>query len=196
MPDLKDRVEQLEEVGREHHVEITTLKEHVSLLTSDITNHELRLDQQEQWHRDHNIRISNNWPEGKDDDLLLKTVDLLKKLDNTITEYDIDFCHRIGQLKSNKSRPVLVRLLRRRQRDVIMYNKKQLKNVLDTKRQCFYINEDLTKFRDNMFYEARKLQKMNKVKNAFTLGGNIYVKQNNDIRKIITTPRQLAVYLE
>ena len=63
---------------------------------------------------------------------------------------------------------------------------------MDTNRQCFYINEDLTKFRDNMFYEARKMKKMNKVKN--TLGGNIYLKQNNDIRKIITTPKQLAVY--
>lgn len=197
MPDIKDRVEQLEVVGREHHDEIATLKDHVSLLTSDLTDHDLRLDQHEQWYRDHNIRISNNWPEQQDGDLLLKTVDLLKKLDESITEYDIDVCHRIGQIKNNKTRPVLVRLLRRRQRDVIMFNKKQLKNITDNNnRQCFYINDDLTKFRDNMFFEARKLQKLNKIKNAYSMGGNIYVKQNNDLRKLITTPKQLALYLE
>ena len=53
------------------------------------------------------IITSNNWSEGRYGD----TVDLLKTLDNTIIKYDTDFCHRIGQLKSIKSRPVLIILL-------------------------------------------------------------------------------------
>ena len=52
----------------------------------------------------------------------------LEKLDETITEYDIDICPRIG--KANRSRPVLVELLRRRQRDMIMSNKKTIKNII------------------------------------------------------------------
>lgn len=193
MPDVKDRVEQLESVSRDHNDEIVKLRNHVTHLTEDVTDFQLQLDAQEQWHRDHSIRITNSWPENHDDDLLLKTVNLFKKIDNTITEYDIDIVHRIGKPR-DKPRPVIVRMLRKRQKDVIMREKKHLKNN-DTVDKAIFLNDDLTRFRDNILYEARQLKKQYKIKNAFSLGGNIYVIQNNDQRILITNPKQLMNYL-
>lgn len=194
MPDVKDRVEQLETVSRDHNDEIIKLRDHVNSLTEDVTSFQLQLDAQEQWHRDHNIRISNTWPESGDDDLLLKTVDLFKSIDATITESDIDIVHRIGKPRDSP-RPVIVRMLRKRQKDVIMREKKNLKNNNLTLNTAIFLNDDLTRFRDNILYEARQLKKQHKIKNAFSLGGNIYVIQNNDRRLQIVNPKQLLNYL-
>ena len=57
---VKDRVEQIE------------LSTHVTRLTED--EFQLQLDAQEQYQRNHTIRIINIWPES--DNLLQKTVDL------------------------------------------------------------------------------------------------------------------------
>ena len=49
MPDVKDRVEQIESVSRDHNDDIVNLRTHVTRLTEDITDFQLQLDAQEQY---------------------------------------------------------------------------------------------------------------------------------------------------
>ena len=180
-------------MSRDHNDEIVKLRTHVTRLTEDITDFQLQLDAQEQYQRDHNIRITNIWPESENDNLLQKTVDLFKKIDETITKHDINIVHRIGKPRG-LPRPVIVRMLRKRQKDVIMRGNKHLMNS-PTVNISIFLNDDLTRFRDKVLYEARQLKKQHQIKNAFSLGGNIYVIQNDDRRVLIVNSKQLMNYL-
>ncbi len=43
-----------------------------------------------------------------------------------------------------------------------------------------YINEDLTKRRSSLLYEARKLKRNRKIGNAWTADGNVFIKKTVD----------------
>ncbi len=43
-----------------------------------------------------------------------------------------------------------------------------------------YVNEDLTLYRSQLFFEARKIRKKGQLFGAWTQGGNIMIKVNQD----------------
>lgn len=190
VPHFKERIDRIETTTNRNSKQINKLDKHVSLLRSNLEDSQIRLDEYDQRLRNNNIRITNDWNENNDDQLLNKTTELLQRLDDTITKCDIDLCYRVG-IKTNRPRTVFVRFLRKRQKDTVMRNKVNLQNDKN-----IYINDDLTPFRMAILFEARQLKKMGKIRNAYSLNGNVYIKQLNDLRKQIKLPDQLSSYLD
>ena len=75
----------------------------------------------------------------------------IKNIEVEVTEADIDVAHRIGPPPpKGRSRPVIVRFLSRKARDLVVSNRKNLKN------KGVAFGEDLTKANYNLLLAAEK----------------------------------------
>lgn len=96
-----------------------------------------------------------------------------------VTPQDISIIHRISASSKDTVRPIIVRFTNRRTRDAVYRARKLLKDHNHSSR--VYISEHLTKVSAGLFYEARQLQRQNKLSSAWTQGGQVYVKFTSDL---------------
>ncbi len=127
--------------------------------------------------------------EEEGEDIKTKVIDLargqLKIMDIEIT--DIKEAGRMGKVTLSKTGDVLVRFNNSTIRDRIYSKRKLLMN----KDNPIYVNEDLTQYRSQLFFEARKICKRGQLFGAWTQGGNVMIKVNqNDI------PRPVSKYCD
>lgn len=142
-----------------------------------VENEELyrKLDNFEQYSRRNCIRmfgIEESQREDPDDTVInvIKT-----KLNIDISKQDIDRCHRIGSVKSNpqkKPRPLIVKFVSYRCRNMVFSNKRKLKG------SNIVIREDLTKNRMDILNCA--IEKYG-YRNVWTRDGKICINHNNKI---------------
>lgn len=94
---------------------------------------------------------------------------------------DIQVCHRVPSRSQNGPRPIVVRLINSKTRDIWLkeYKAKQLW------KQQLYVNEHLTPYNQNLFYHTRKLAKEQGYKFAWTKDCQIYLKKNETSKLII-----------
>ena len=92
---------------------------------------------------------------------------------------DIDRSHRVGNPNTPRSKPrdIIVKFATYRSRQNFYKQRTRLK---DTGHPREFVNEDLTKFRSGILYEARNLSKVEFIKGAWTSDGNILVKDKDD----------------
>ena len=105
---------------------------------------------------------------------------------------DTDRSHRVGKV-DNRSRTVPG--AGTRHRDIIVkfatYNAKQRlfmkrKDLRDIEeRPNVFINEDLTKTRSKLLFDARSLVRVNKLKTAYSSDGKIFIRNNKDKRLLV-----------
>lgn len=116
---LKEDMQQLREEVRE-------LKEEVDVRDKRITELETRLDDQEQYQRRNNIRVTGVPEESGEntDDIILT---LTKAIGVKLTLADIDRSHRVGAKDESKQRPILVKFTSYRQKYAVMKARNQLK---------------------------------------------------------------------
>ncbi len=138
-----------------------------------------KIDQLEQCTKANNIRIVG-MKEEEGEDIRRKVIDLAQsqlKVENIKIE-DIKEAGRMGKQNLSKTRDVLVIFNNGTLRDQIYRKRKLLMNKDDP----IYINEDLTQYRSQLFFEARKIRKRGQLFGAWTQGGNVLIKLNqNDI---------------
>ncbi|KAH3727889.1 hypothetical protein DPMN_053835 [Dreissena polymorpha] len=89
---------------------------------------------------------------------------LTKKLGMPIATTDIDVAHRLGKFAKNKSRPVIVKFLRRQTKIEIMKRAKMLKG------SRLFINEDLTKLNAEVLASLR-LKEPDLIERAWSFEG-------------------------
>ena len=81
--------------------------------------------------------------------------------------------------------PIIVRFLRRTDRNRVISERKQLKDYNQDRDFKIYVNEDLTTRRAKLFAKMRTLQKKRLLKQAWTYNGNIKVMMpNGEIKNI------------
>ena len=113
---------------------------------------------------------------------------MAKAIGANLTLEDIDRSHRLGKPKprsvpqhagqlSTRPRSIIVKFSTYRARNKLMKLKSHLKS---SGYKDVYINEDLTKSRSQVFFQARKLQKDGHVKSTWTSDGVILIKANDD----------------
>lgn len=117
-------------------------------------------------------------------------IDIAQQHSIDISPSDIDRSHRVGEKKGGNQRALLVKFTSYRAKKAFMKKKKELSEGL-------YFNEDLTKKRGELLYEARKRRKANKLKGAWSFDGRVYIKDMmNDTHEIMSLIKIEAIIQE
>lgn len=166
---------------------ISVLEEKVSTLESRLTRVTNMANENEQYSRRHNVRISG-FEEEKDEDCVKKIVKFVnEKLNVAIIEEHIDRAHRVGKSSEDKPRAIIVRFKAHKDKIAILKKRK------DLFQSNFYVNEDLTRINQKLLYTARKECK--NVASAWTIDGKIFVKRTLDEQKFrIVSMVDLSTY--
>ena len=150
-----------------------------------VTALEEKTDDLEQYSRRNTVRI-RSIPEAlnEDTDGLVKDV-AARKLDVQLTKHDFVRSHRVGRKSEEKDTPrdVIVRFTSHNTKVAVMRNARKLKGT------HIFINEDLTKVRSTIAWEARSLKRENKVADTWTRDGIVFVKVGENSIKSFTTER-------
>ena len=169
---LFDRISSLEKVNQDLVKENKVLVERVESL-------ERQADQAEQYSRRNCLRVSGLKEEENEntDDLILK---IASAVGSDIVLADIDRSHRVGNPKGARRRPrdTIVKFATYRSR-LNLYRKRT--SLKDTGYRGVFVNEDLTKVRSYLLYEARKLFKSKSVLSVWSSDGNIYVRDKHEV---------------
>ena len=155
--------------------------EHIAELDKKVSTLEFELDELQQYTRRPNLRI-----QGIEDleRKVLAVINSHMKVDPPVERKDIERCHRLGRVDAQKNQPrtSIVRFASERVRDSVYRARGGLKDY-NSKRDVgskVFINEDLTKSRSKLAYEARRLKKQNKINDCWTASGRILVKDRQD----------------
>ena len=168
---IQDQISKVETRNQELMDENQELRERVDLL-------ERKVDQAEQYSRRNCLRISGvkeNRFESTDDIVLKMATDIGSEIQLS----DIDRSHRVGNPNNmgTRTRDIIVKFATYRSRQNLYKLRNKLK---DTGHEGEFVNEDLTRFRSGVLFEARKLVKVKFVQGAWASDGNILVKDNSD----------------
>ena len=150
------------------------LKSTNQTLSNKIEVLEMKADAAEQYSRRDNLRITGvTKNKGENTDQLI--LDLSAGIGADLSIDEIAVSHRVGKQKaSGKPRDILVKFVSRRSRDKILKKCSLLKTNGYAQT---YVNEDLTKVRPELLYEARQLVKSKTILGAWTTDGVIIVKK-------------------
>lgn len=135
---------------------------------------ESKQDRAHQYSRRYSVRVSGiAETRGENTDDVVSA--LAEAIGANITLDEIDRSHRVGEIRpgSTKSRDILVKFATYRARQKLFKKRSSLKN--SEYKRCF-VNEDLTKKRNTLFFEARKLKRDKAVVDAWTSDGTVLVK--------------------
>lgn len=147
-------------------------------LTSKVASLEKQIEQGEQYSRRNCLRISGLKEEANEDtDALVMSI--ASTIGSEIQISDIDRSHRVGSPRHQRDRPrdVIVKFATYRCRQKFFKRRTALK---DTGYRGVFVNEDLTRQRSSLLYEARKLFKSSLVKGAWSSDGTILVRDQSD----------------
>ena len=145
-----------------------------------------KTDQLEQIHKMNNIRIAG-LAEEEEEEVQLKVISLAQRMNLTIGTADIKDARRMGPVRHNKTRDILVKFTNSRTRDTVYQGRKVLRSTTDQ----VYINEDLTQHRSLLFYEGRRLRRQGRIFGVWSQQGNILIKVNQE-----SQPRAVSNYKE
>ena len=177
---LSEQIKSLTEENADFRKENIDLKARIDKL-------EAATEAAEQYSRRNCIRVSGIPEENNEntDDIVL---DVARAMDVNLDVEEIDRSHRIGKPKSTKPRDIIVKLATFRVRQRLLKNRKNLKtSMFDGGRfKGVYVNEDLTKFRSGILFDARKLTKERRIYGAWSSNGTILLKDNfENVHKIV-----------
>lgn len=168
---VREEVRQLHAVLEKKDAEITQLNNKIDDL-------ELKLDIAEQYSRRNCIRIAG-LPESEDEDTTRVTMELINDtmaLDPPLELQEVDRLHRVGKPDSQKPRGIIVKFATYRSRARVFNAKAALSGKLfGPAQKKVFINDDLTRQRSKLLYEARQLKKKRLIQDAWTREGTVLI---------------------
>ena len=133
------------------------------------------------------IRISGVSEEKENtDEAVLEIAD---KLSIPLQQSDITVSHRVGPTSSNKPRQIIARINNYDLKHQLLKSSKDLRKISGKERVA--VNQELTKTRNKLAYDARQLVKNNKAKSTFIWDGKIFVIDNNNSKHKILSPTDM-----
>lgn len=188
---LNDKIDNLEKNMTELHKQNVNLVNENVALTQRVVSLEKAVDQAEQYSRRNNLRISGYAEDSNEntDDIVMK---IASDIGCDLRLSEIDRSHRVGKPDASrvKQREILVKFTSYRARQ------KMYKMRTDLKDKGYYgvfLNEDLTRKRSNVLFEARKVFKADRAKGAWSSDGNILIKDYADKVHRLTSVDDLNV---
>jgi hypothetical protein len=164
---LQQRISTLE-------AENSSLQERNFELEKKVTDLEDAIDKANQYSRRNSLRVSGiKESTGESFDNIV--LDLCDAVVAGVKLEEVDRCHRVGKAKKNKSRDILVKFTSYRARQKLYTMRTKLKDE-GLGYQGVFVNEDLTRPRSELLFEARTLVKSKKLAGAWSADGNILIK--------------------
>ena len=157
-----------------------------------LTNVEERCDDLEQYSRRNTVRIRGvAEAQNENTDCVVKEL-ATRKLSIQISDSDVVRSHRIGKRAEDRSTPrdIIVRFTTHNTKSSVMRSARKLKGT------HVFINEDLTKTRATIAWEARTLKRERKISDTWTRDGVIFVKKGETGIKSFTTQRAWKAFLD
>ncbi len=154
----------------------TVSKLHQQLIdqTSDLTLTKGNVDNLEQRNKENNIRIVGLKEEEGENvkDQVIRFAKNKLQVQNISHEDIKDIC-RMGRKIPGKSRDVKVSFTSIDKKKIVYSARKKIPYDAE---EPIYINEDLTKLRSLLFYQARKMKQRSKIFGTWTQDGNVLIK--------------------
>lgn len=151
--------------------------EAITDLKKELAGVHVRCEELEQYSRRNSVRVQGI-PEEDREDAIHKALELANgklNLNPPLLSSDIDRAHRVGSPRTDgRPRSLLIKFATYQQRFRLMKNRYLLKNT------PVFINEDLTRYRSKLLYEARALKRAGKINELWTFDGRIHVKIGDD----------------
>lgn len=153
-------------------------------------------DNLEQYTRRNTLRISGI-PEETDEETDKIVLHLASNLGVGLSDNDIDRSHRVGVPgrvgtapgAKRKDRDIIVKFTRYNARNKLYQKRKELRSI--PVMNSVFINEDLTRKRSKLLYDARLLARAKLLKAAYSSDGKILVRDNEGSRHLIRSVSDL-----
>ncbi len=160
------RIERLEYEKCQNEGEIKTLK--------------LQLDKIQQEKYDHSLQVVG-LPESQNNSGDIKQIVRLskEKLGIKLKANDLEEVTRLGKKNESKTRNTVLKFKDKSLRDKVFESRKKTITNSDPKKNI-YINDKLTKHRQNLLYAARNLVKAKKLFAAWSQSGNILIRKSEN----------------
>ena len=193
---ISDSIQNVLKQQTEQLAKITTRLDKLESDSKDkdikIRSLEREIDELQQYGRRNAIVISGV-PESDGENTDQIALDLAReKLKVSLDSHEISRSHRLGPPRPGTPRPrnIVVKLA--------TYNIR--KRLYDARRSLMstgiYISEHLTKYRGDLFYDARQIQKRGLVKHAWTSDGRVLVRDHGGKAFLIQSKSDLAQFSE
>ena len=143
-----------------------------------------KLDRLEQYGRRQNLQIVGIPVQGKENTNAI-VIEVAKLLDVNLTAEEISTSHRLpAKNRENISPPIIARFTNRDVRNKIYANRKatrtaSLTNFSVPGTEKVYVNENLIRPREKLFWQTKQKAKKVGFKYFWTTNGNIFVKQTD-----------------
>ena len=149
----------------------------------------IKLNQIENWMKGNNVEIQGV-PTCENENVEIVAMKVLKKVDPRIERHQLGKIRRLRTIDAGTNQekkegkrmfnPILVTFKSRDQKIKVMKEKKKLINadLTDIKAERVYLNENLSKTSRNLLYLARRFQKENGWKYAWSSSGTILLRKD------------------
>lgn len=183
---FSDKVKTLETENEQLKTDINLLKEKVNKL-------EVERDSAEQYSRRNSLRISG-LPVGQNENTDKIVLEIASAINCDISPSDIDRSHRVGKMRRNNTKDLIIKFATYRARERFIRARNQLKG--HTLFGRVFINEDLTKRRSDILYSARQLRNDDKVPivQVWSWDGRIFVKNSQGECHLINSESDLETF--
>ena len=179
------------------------LEKTVAILELENNNRKLENDALEQYGRRNILRVSGI-PESENEDTDEIILHLASDMGVPMSSSDIDRSHRVGKpedksrtgtRKSKKStRDIIVKFSTYNARRKLFQIRKELRTTENEDLKKIFINEDLTKLRSEILFEARNLRRVNKLNSAYSSDGKLFVRDKQDKKYQLSSLNDLVQF--
>ena len=180
--DLHKEIKDLTDIVKAKDAKITSLEKQV-------VNLEAKIEDLEQYSRRNSLRIYGIKENEKENSLDMALNLFQSKMGLDLQASNIDRVHRVGRKENDKkTRPLLVKFATYQARDSVFRAKSRLKSA---ETRGIFVNEDLTRQRAQLFYNARQLKKTGKIADCWTYDGKILLKTVRGLIKPVNNQEEL-----
>ena len=140
-----------------------------------------KVDELEMYSRRSCVRVFGVPEDKKDTDAVIH--EIAKKLDVPLEKSELVVSHRVGKVDKSKPRPIIARISNYGARHSLIKGSKNLSKIEGM--SGWSVNQELTKSRSKVAYEARQLVKARIAKSSFIWDGKIFVVDHQDRKHLL-----------
>ena len=159
----------------------------ISALTSKLSTENMRqnfmfkelhqeVTDQNQYGRRESIEILNIKEDIHQNELEKYAIEFLKKINVSVTSYDIVAVHRLGWKKQGKNRSVVVRFINRKNAIMALKNKRKSREINNPDLKRLFVVENLCPVNKQLFNILYRMKKRNEINSVWSYNGNIFMK--------------------